>query len=83
MPEQEMMIASYQYIRFEQVHSTGKTTVWNCRDSGSGRLGVVKWYGPWRSYCYFVSSEAVYSAGCLADIQHFIGRLMKEREEGR
>ena len=42
-------------------------------------LGIVKWYGPWRRYCYFPHGIEIYSAGCLADIQDFINQLMKER----
>ena len=45
------------------------------------RLGVIKWYGAWRQYCFFpvASAETVWNAGCLADIQDFLAKLKEER----
>ena len=69
----------YEYLHFEQVEQTGKTSRWSCQTHRGEELGEIKWYGPWRAYCYFPPSLAVYSAGCLQDIASFIGQLMKER----
>ena len=67
----------YQYLIFVEVPNPGrKTSVWECRNKNSQTvLGTVSWYGPWRQYCYFPSIQAVYSAGCLQDITHFINQL--------
>jgi hypothetical protein len=47
-------------------------------------LGYVKWYVPWRRYCFFTdSSGLVFDASCLADIQDFINKLMAERKGKR
>lgn len=45
------------------------------------RLGVIKWYGSWRQYCFFPvpGAETVWSAGCLTDIQDFLAKLKEER----
>ena len=70
------MKTEYQYLRFELIETKPKTTVWGCLNKKSGtKLGEVKWYGPWRQYCYFPLLQAVYNNGCLADIQDFIDQL--------
>ena len=75
----------YQYIQFGQMPSGGrKTSIWFCHNNSSGeKIGVVKWYGPWRQYCFFAKVASVYSAGCLKDIQDFIAQLMKQRTEAK
>lgn len=43
-------------------------------------LGYIKWYGPWRQYCFFPREDCVWSSGCLADLAAFIKGLMDERK---
>jgi len=77
------MKTRYEYIHFvDECRYDIKTRSFMCHNNNSGEwLGTVKWYGPWRQYCYFPchADRPVYSTGCLADIQHFIGQLMDER----
>lgn len=74
---------TYKYIAFRDItppNSTRKTRTWLCYNIHKCcKLGSVKWYGPWRQYCYFATSEVVYSAGCLADIQDFLTRIKAVR----
>ena len=70
------MKTQYKYIRFEKTEDKPKTSVWSCRNNRSSEeLGIIKWYSGWRQYCYFPLTQAVYSAGCLEDINSFIGQL--------
>lgn len=63
----------YEFIHFKVIAEKPKTFVWQCCTNSSGdELGIVKWYGPWRQYCYFPTSPAVYSEGCLRDIYSFL-----------
>lgn len=72
---------TFDYIRFFQFGDTGKTEIWSCLNIKSGKeLGKVKWYGPWRQYCFSPSQPSVYSAGCMEDIAGFIRILMDERK---
>ena len=74
------MITEYKYIQFVQVVSTGKTFRWHCNNIRLGHtLGIVKWDGAWRQYCYFPEPGCVYSAGCLKDIADFIAQVMALR----
>jgi len=73
-------VKKYEYIRFVEAPQMGITTRWDCWSHRDGYLGQVKWYGPWRQYCYFGQEGTVFSLGCLSDIRDFIGWLMKERK---
>ena len=80
------MDMKYKYIYFDEefMSSKRKTRVFLCKNNDShDTLGTVKWYSPWRCYCYFPSedlNETIYSEGCLDDIRHFIHRLMVLRK---
>jgi hypothetical protein len=72
------MKTEYKYITFVLSDRKPKTDVWKCMNKRHGdELGIVKWYGPWRQYCYFPSCQAVYSKGCLDDISDFVVQLAK------
>lgn len=77
------MQTKYKYLVFEKsAHQLPKTSVWECKNAKRGTvLGIVKWYSPWRQYCYFPTVQAVYSAGCLNDISHFIGQLKENKTD--
>lgn len=67
------MRATYEHIHFVKVADKPKTSVWTCRNNRTGgELGRVRYYGPWREYCYFPVAQGVYSRGCLADIAAFL-----------
>jgi len=66
----------YKYINFEKIADKPKTTIWACRNnSGTAVIGHVMYYPQWRQYCFLPAYETVFSAGCLVDIQDFIGQL--------
>ena len=45
------------------------------------RLGLIKWYGPWRQYCFYPEPQTVWNTGCLEDIQDFLNVLKEERKK--
>jgi hypothetical protein len=48
------------FLAFNEIHDTGRTKVWEVRNSNDGSyLGVVKWHGAWRKY---VLDSAVYAS---------------------
>ena len=72
--------ADYKYIHFVKLEQKAKTSVWACCNNRSGsELGQIKWYGPWRQYCFFPEMEMVFSASCLEDINDFIEQLKRTR----
>jgi len=69
-----------KYMEFFKAGHTGKTEVYDVLSKSSGGvLGHIKWYSPWRQYCFFPSPKCVFNNGCLADITGFIMELMAER----
>ncbi len=75
------MKTEYQYIRFVQAPplSGRKTSVYSVLNIRSAdQLGIIEWYGA--QYVFHPFPRTVYSAGCLKDIEDFIGQLMAGRK---
>ena len=71
----------YKYIYFKEVKTERKTGTWMCKNNRSDDdLGIVKWYGPWRQYCFFPNEFTIFNKGCLDDIQDFISKQMEARK---
>ena len=78
--ENMKLLVNSQYLEFDLVGDTGKTTIWNILSKSSGFiLGKVKWYGPWRQYSFFPTAETIFNKECMKDISSCIGILMDER----
>ena len=45
-------------------------------------LGVIKWFGAWRQYCFFPKENTLYNNECLKDIKEFLEKLNKEKKNG-
>ena len=70
----------YKYIYFKWMKDGAKTAEYACLSvSSDAHRGTVKWYGPWRQYCFFPHGNTVFNVGCLDDIKDFIGQLMDNR----
>jgi len=69
------MELKYEYVHFVQIENPGrKTELWECRNNRSGDvLGIVKWYGAWRQYCFFPNRNTIFNIGCLHTTADFIG----------
>lgn len=68
-----------EYKHFDIVHGIlkpgRKTREYRIISKSQGMcLGMIKWHGAWRQYCFFPEpfTEAVWSEDCLDDIRHFI-----------
>jgi len=78
------MKTEYKYIHFIEdavsERREKKTKVFYCmNNSGNYALGSVRWYAPWRQYCFFPVASLVFSGGCLKDINDFLEQLKAER----
>ena len=63
------------------VEKKAKTNVYDITNKKNGYyLGEVKWYGPWRQYCFFPENETLYERKCLKAIIRFIDTLMSDRK---
>ena len=71
-----------KYMHAELTEERPKTQVWQIKSKSDGsKLGVVKWFGPWRQYCFFVMDVSVFSAGCFRDIASFLEDLNRKHKE--
>jgi len=69
-----------KYLEFDKVGDTGKTEIWNVLSKSSEFiLGKISWYGRWRQYCFWPSSDCVFNVECMNDIQKMIKELMDDR----
>lgn len=76
-------MAEYTWIRITLVRQTDKTSVWAVEAKLTGaELGIIKWAGTWRRYCFFPNSGTQYDAGCLYDIYSFCKAEMDKRRRG-
>ena len=75
-----------EYLRFSVIGLKPKTKVFGVFvkdktviESGVNPqpilLGKIKYYAPWRQYCYFPVGESVLANSCLIDIHTFIAKL--------
>lgn len=66
----ETEIVEPQYIRFsdEQVpqQKTKKVVIYSVRDGAV--LGIIKWYGPWRQFCFQPAPGTTFNPDCLRQI---------------
>ena len=66
----------YKYITMIHAESKPKTEVFAVMTKDQEvTLGVIKWYAPWRQYCFLPDDNTIYSKGCMNDINDFIGKL--------
>lgn len=73
--------AKAEYMVFISQPTKGKTGRWDVHSRNSGHLlGVIKWWGAWRQYCFFPEPNCVFNRGCLEDINNFIAARMQERK---
>ena len=71
-----------EYIVFEEIEQKPKTKVYGVVNIKSRyRIGKIKWYGPWRQYCFFPDLDTVFNKDCMQYIIEFINKLMEERKK--
>lgn len=71
-----------KYVNFQHIgfSPTGKTKIWAVtgKNGAEDGIGLIKWHGAWRKYCYF-SDEAFYDWDCLRLIADFCESVTKDR----
>ena len=70
-----------KYLCFEELEAKTKTKQFAVKNTSGNIMGFVRWYAPWRRYCFFIDySSVVFDAGCLNEIKDFLDKLMLERK---
>jgi len=47
--------------------------------NGNATLGYIRWYAPWRKYCYYSIAGGIFDVACMLEIVSFINKLTLER----
>lgn len=69
------------FLHFDELTLPNKKTkTWLVRNKQIGNaLGAIKWYAPWRRYCFFTGEMLViFDANCLGEIQSFVNKAMHD-----
>lgn len=81
------------YFECEGTSVSGKTKVWSVKaKDGNMFLGEIRWYGPWRRYCFVIDKlsfedlgepikKLVYEWVCMRSIADFCEKMTKEQRE--
>jgi len=65
-----------KYLEFNIIGKKPKTKVIEVTSKlHADRLGIIKWYGPWRQYAFFPGNGTVFNVEYLNDIQSYIKEL--------
>lgn len=71
-----------QYLSFVNFESKGKTRVIGVMNKNHQEIiGMIKWFGRWRQYCFFPSPNTIWNPDCLASVNEVIALLMNERKK--
>jgi hypothetical protein len=73
------LLKKTKYLNFKEIGDTGKTKLIVVENTFGVKLGLIRWYGPWRKYCFIPSDGTTYDTSCLNDIIVFINELMDKR----
>ena len=71
-----------KWLIFKQDYLPKKITqVWEIKNLTGTFLGLIKWYSPWRCYCFFPVDGTAFNSTCIKDILDFINKLMEARKK--
>ncbi len=73
----------YMHLVELQLPKGRKTAIYEVRENTSNRpLGQIKWYAPWRGFCWYPACGTVFDSGCLGQIITWIRALNTQYKEG-
>ena len=74
-------IKETQYLRFIDVEVRQKTKIIAVVNiHHDEQIGVIKWFGKWRQYCFHPNENTIWNKDCLNDVNSVITKLMEERK---
>lgn len=68
------------FLDFVDFGVTCKTKRFSINTKTGDFIGVIKWHGAWRKYCFFPHGDTVWDSKCLNEILTFISDLMEKRK---
>lgn len=72
-----------RYVHIGQSPS-GKTSIFQVYSALSGaKLGIFKWYAPWRKYAFFPYSRTLFDSLCMRQIATHCERLTESHRDAK
>ena len=73
-------MSKWTYMK-EMPNEGRKTKIFSVRAKEDDTfIGLVKWFGAWRKYCFFPIENTVFEQDCLRDIAQFIEEETKRHK---
>jgi len=72
-----------EHLKFEIIEQKPKTQVYSVISTfDETKLGKISWYGFWRAYCFFPTTEleTVWSDDCTLQLYNFLKKLKDDRK---
>lgn len=78
-----MTIDKNPYLHFEDITpSERKTRIVGVYSTSSGDLlGLIRWFGRWRQYCFYPCEATIWNPTCLDSVNLEIRAMMEERRK--
>lgn len=75
------IIKETKFIRFIKLDKpkNHKTDIVEIYNSSDDLLGTIKWYGPWRKYCFYPAELTLFDYECLNTILEVLDKMQMER----
>lgn len=83
MPEltRKKLSTDSKYLEFVRLDLAGrKTPIVTVHSRREALLGTIRWYGPWRQFCFYPEPATIFNVGCMNDIESVIADLKGERD---
>jgi hypothetical protein len=74
------VLKTTKYLVFTLIYDSGKTYTVQVSNLAGVDLGLIKWVGAWRTYCFMPACDTQFDSRCIADIQFFIHELLMKRK---
>ena len=58
-----------------------KTPIYYIFEFNTNCIGEIKWYAPWRKFCFFPDKDTVWDSKCLTDVLNQLDKINIEYKE--
>lgn len=66
-----------EYLEIQEEKLANRKTsiyhIWSIKEKCT--LGEIKWYAPWRKYCFYPNNDTIWDSKCLSEIINFLNDL--------
>lgn len=79
----DWIVASNNYFLIIKMCIDGRKTpmyhIWS--KTSLSDIGIIKWYGAWRKFCFFPIEDTIWDSKCLSNIIEFLDKINKDYRE--